>query len=93
MIVQDRSEIEAKLKNIFMSGSRYKTMNYFIELKNRRSSKYPRPLYSIEKNLNALLQYCYYPGTLRISILFTNLIEGSNKEIRKRIKIIDSLPS
>ena len=34
-----------------------------------------------------------YPESIRRSIHSTNLIERMNKEIRRRIKIIDSLPS
>ena len=39
--------------------------------------------------------YRYYdcPESIKRSIHSTNLIERMNKEIRRRIKIIDSLPS
>ncbi len=47
----------------------------------------------MEKNLNALLKYYDYPEPIRKSIHSTNLIERMNKEVRRRIKIIDSLPS
>ena len=38
-------------------------------------------------------KYHDYPESIRRSIHSTNLIERMNKEIRRRIKIIDSLPS
>ena len=47
----------------------------------------------MEKNLSILLKYYDYPESIRRSIHSTNLIERMNKEIRRRIKIIDSLPS
>ena len=47
----------------------------------------------MEKNLNILLKYHDYPESIRRSIHSTNLIERMNKEIRRRIKIIDSMPS
>ena len=47
----------------------------------------------MEKNLGILLKYYDYPESIRRSINSTNLIERMNKEIRRRIKIIDSLPS
>ena len=47
----------------------------------------------MEKNLSILFRYHDYPELIRRSIHSTNLIERMNKEIRRRIKIIDSLPS
>jgi putative transposase len=91
--VQDRNEIDNDLKNIFLSRSRKDAIDQFNEFKNKWSSKYPRPLYNMEKNLNVLLKYYEYPESIRRSIHSTNLIERMNKEIRRRIKIIDSLPS
>ena len=40
-----------------------------------------------------MLKYYDYPESIRRSIHSINLIECMNKEIRRRIKIIDSLPS
>ena len=40
-----------------------------------------------------MFRYCDYPESIRRSIHSTNLIERMNKEIQRRIKIIDSLPS
>ena len=47
--VQDRNEIDNDLKNIFLSRSRNESIDQFNEFKNKRSSKYPRPLYNMEK--------------------------------------------
>ena len=55
--------------------------------------KVSRPVYNMEKNLDILLKYYDYPDPIRRSIHSTNIIERMNKEIRRRIKIIDSLPS
>ena len=91
--VQDRNEIDSDLKGIFLSRSREEALNQFTEFKNRWSKRYPRPVYNMEKNLSILLKYYDYPESTRRSIHSTNLIERMNKEIRRRIKIIDSLPS
>lgn len=91
--VQDRNEIDSDLKGIFLSRSREEALNQFTEFKNRWSKRYPRPVYNMEKNLSILLKYYDYPESIRRSIHSTNLIERMNKEIRRRIKIIDSLPS
>ncbi len=47
----------------------------------------------MEKNLGILLKYCDYPESIGRSIHSTNLIERMSKEIMKRIKIVDSMPS
>jgi putative transposase len=91
--VQDRNEIDSDHKGIFLSRSREDALNQFTEFKSKWSSKYPRPVYNMEKNLSILLKYYDYPESIRRSIHSTNLIERMNKEIRRRIKIIDSLPS
>jgi len=91
--VQDRNEIDSDLKEIFLSRTREEALNQFNEFKDKWSSKDPRPLYNMEKNLSILFRYYDYPDPIRRSIHSTNLIERMNKEIRRRIKIIDSLPS
>ena len=91
--VQDRNEIDSDLKGIFLSRTREEALNQFTEFKSKWSSKYPKPVYNMEKNLGILLKYHDYPESIRRSIHSTNLIERMNKEIRRRIKIIDSLPS
>ena len=91
--VQDRNEIDSDLKGIFLSRTREEALHQFTEFRNKWSSRYPRPVYNMEKNLSILLKYYDYPESIRRSIHSTNLIERMNKEIRRRIKIIDSLPS
>ena len=92
MRVQDRNEIDSDLKGIFLSRTREEALNQFTEFKSKWSSKYQKPVYNMEKNLGILLKYYDYPESLGRSIHSTNLIERMNKEIRRRIKIIDSLP-
>lgn len=92
-MVQDRDEIDSDLKKIFLSRTREEALNQFTEFRNKWSSRYPRPVYIMEKNLGILLRYYDYPESIRRSIHSSNLIERMNKENRRRIKIIDSLPS
>ena len=46
----------------------------------------------METRLDLLLTYYKHPEPIRKVIRSTNMIERLNKEIRRRIKIIDSLP-
>lgn len=47
---------------------------------------------SWEKNLPVLLTFMNYPIAIRKQIYPTNLIERTNKEIRKRLRPMNSLP-
>ena len=91
--IQDRNEVDSDLNGIFLSRTREEAMDQFTDFKNKWSKRYPRPVYNMEKNLGILLKYYDYPESIRRSIHSTNLIERMNKEIRRRIKLIDSLPS
>jgi transposase-like protein len=46
----------------------------------------------MENRLDLLLAYYRYPEQVRKVIRSTNMIERLNREIRRRIKIMDSLP-
>ncbi|MGP6294026.1 transposase [Caldiplasma sukawensis] len=45
----------------------------------------------MEKNLNVLLKYSEYHESIRRSIYSVNIIERMNNEIRRMIRIIDSI--
>ena len=57
------------------------------------SKKYPRQIYNLEKKVNYLFTYFSYPQSVRRSLHSNNIIERMNKEVRRRIKVIDSLPT
>ena len=91
--VNDRNVIDQDLERIFLSSTKEEATTQFSAFKDAWSKKYLRPEYSIEKNLNVLLKFYEYPKSIRRSIHSTNLIERMNREIRRRIKIIYSLPT
>ena len=89
----DKNEIDHDLKAIFLSDTKDSAMNRFNQFKNKWSSKYPKPVYNMEKKLGYLFTYFQYPDSIRRSLHSSNIIDRMNKEIRRRIKVIDSLPS
>ncbi len=89
----DREEIDRDLKHIFLSDTKEDALNAFNQFKNKWSQKYPRQVYNMEKKLGYLFTYYNYPQEIRRSLHSTNIIERMNKEIRRRIKIIDLLPT
>ncbi len=62
----------------------------YTDFNNKGPSTHHEPVYNMEKNLGILLKY--YPEPISRFIHSTNLMGRANKEIRRRIKIIDSLP-
>jgi len=54
--------------------------------------KYPRQIYNLEMKLNYLFTYFQYTN-IRRSIHSNNIIERMNREITRRIKTIDALPT
>ena len=91
--VQDRNEIDPCLKGIFLSRSRGEALDQFNAYKSKWSSRYHMPIYNMEKNPGILLKYYDYPESIRSSLHSSNIKERMNKEIRRRIKIIDTLPT
>ena len=85
--------IDSQLKQIFLSEGREEAIKRFNEFKNIWENKYPKQVYNLERKLNYLFTYFQYPEPIRRSIHSNNIIERMNKEIRRRIKTIDSLPT
>ena len=89
----DRNEIDRGLKGMFLSDTKDSAISRFNHFKDKWSSKYPRPVYNMEKKLGYLFTYFEYPDSIRRSLHSSNIIERMNMEIRQRIRVIDTLPS
>jgi len=88
--------IDPQLKQIFLSDDREEASKRFNEFKSIWENKYPKQVYNLERKLNCLFTYFRYPKPITKSIrrsIHSNIIEIMNKEIRRRIKVIDSLPT
>ncbi|MGC9176466.1 MAG: IS256 family transposase, partial [Thermoplasmata archaeon] len=88
----DKYIIDRVMKRIFDTSSEEDARKRFNEFKEEWNNKYPKAIYNMETRLDILLTYYKYPESIRKVIRSTNMIERLNKEIRRRIKIIDSLP-
>ena len=88
----DKDIIGREMKKIFDASSEEEARKRFNEFKETWNNRYPKAIYNMETRLDLLLTYYKYPEPIRKVIRSTNMIERLNKEIRRRIKIIDSLP-
>ncbi|KYD27035.1 hypothetical protein B4113_0321 [Geobacillus sp. B4113_201601] len=65
----------------------------FRQFESKWSSKYPREVQSWANELDVLLAFMDDPSSIRSVIYTTNAIERTIKEIRKRLKPMNSLSS
>ncbi len=89
----DKTLIDRQLKRIFLSENKEEALLRLNEFKDQWNKKYPRLVYNLENKVNYLFTYFQFPQPIRRSIHSNNIIERMNKEIRRRMKIINSLPT
>ena len=89
----DKITIDRELKRVFTADTEEDEPARLSMFKVQWNKKYPRQIYNLEKKVNYLFTYFSYPQAIRRSIHSNNLIERMNKEVRRRIKVIDSLPT
>jgi len=89
---KDQAEIAESLKTIYKSPTREIAQIQFGKFKEEWEKRYPKEVASWESDLPVLLTFMKYPPVIRKVIYTTNWIERTNKEIRKRLKPMNSLP-
>lgn len=90
---KDQFEIAEGLKTIYHSPTREIAELQFNKFKETWAKKYPKEVQSWEDDLPVLLTFYKYPSTIHKGIYTTNWIERTIKEIRKRLKPMNSLTS
>lgn len=89
---KDQAEIAESLKTIYKSPTKEIAQIQFEKFKKDWEKRYPKEVASWESDLPVLLTFMNYPSSIRKVIYTTNWIERTNKEIRKRLKPMNSLP-
>jgi transposase-like protein len=80
------------LKAVYRSFARSQAEAQFDVFREKWQAKYPREVSSWEQDLPMLLTFLKYPSSIRSVIYTTNWIERTIKEIRKRLRPMNSLP-
>lgn len=88
---KDRYELAEALKPIYKAPTKEIALSEFETFKKKWTSRYPKIVESWEGNLSTLLKFLDYPSEIRYAIYTTNWIERTNKEIRKRLRPMNSL--
>ncbi|WP_175987086.1 IS256 family transposase [Bacillus sp. Marseille-Q1617] len=86
-------ELAQDLKTIYKADSYEEAQAALQELKEKWKKTYKREFESWENDLPVLLTFFKYPKDVQKYLYTTNLIERLNREVRKRLKTMDSLPN
>jgi putative transposase len=90
---KDQFEVAEDLKLIYRATNKEMALQMFQQFESKWSSKYPREVQSWANELDVLLTCMDDPSSIRSVIYTTNAIERTIKEIRKRLKPMNSLNS
>ena len=89
--VQDKTEFIGDLKTIYTALDRDLALAAFDTVQAKWGKKYPKELDSWKEQLPTLLTFYKYPALIKSAIYTSNPIERTNKEIRKRLRPMNSL--
>jgi putative transposase len=89
----DQVEVAKDLKTIYQAHELEDAHTAFKSFKEKWSKKYKKEVKSWENDLPVLLSFYKYPTQIRKYLYTTNMIERTIKEVRKRLKVMNSLPN
>lgn len=89
--VQHKAEVIEDLKTIYTAADHDLALATFDTVKAKWGKLYPKEMRSWEEQLSTLLTFYKYPALIKEAIYTSNPIERMNKEIRKRLKPMNSL--
>lgn len=89
--VSDKAEFLDDLKQVYTAVDGDVARAVFDGFKAAWSKRYPKEVNAWEEQLPTLLTFYEYPSMIRDAIYTTNPIERMNKELRKRLKPMNSL--
>jgi putative transposase len=89
--VQHKTEVINDLKTIYTAPDHDVALAAFDTVKAKWGKLYPKEMKSWEDQLPTLLTFYKYPSLIKDAIYTSNPIERMNKEIRKRLKPMNSL--
>lgn len=90
--VKDRAEIMEDFKEVYRASNKDKASKILDEFLNKWQVRYPKVYDMLIKN-QYLLTFYDYPEVIRSSIYSTNLIEGLNKQLKRKIKRKEQFPN
>lgn len=90
---KDKDAVISDLKKVYRALTKEDALEAFEEFKGTWTKAYPKVVESWSEDLDVLLTFMSYPKVIQNHIYTTNIIERTMKEIKKRTKTMNSLPS
>jgi len=90
---KDYQAFTESLKAIYEAPSKEQALIMLDEFSTKWSKIYPRVVSDWNNSLDTRLTFYNYPTSIRKCIYTTNWIERANKELKRRLKTKDSLPT
>lgn len=90
--VSDRAEVLGDFKKIAHCDDKASAERILKYFKDKWMTKYPKVIEIIENNDN-LLTFYEFPKAIWRSIYTTNMIEGYNKQLKRKFKLKEQFPS
>lgn len=87
----DKSAILDDLRGVYASPTKEEALACFRTFERNWNVKYPRQVQSWRDDLEDLLCFYKYPEMIRYALYTTNAIERTIKEVRKRIRPMNSI--
>jgi len=88
---KDKADFVTDMKAIYNAMDREVALANFDRVQTKWGKMYPKELASWENELSVLLCFYDFPKMIHYAIYTSNLIERTNKEIRKRLRPMNSL--
>lgn len=89
--MEHKTDVLEALKTVYTAPDEVVARANFDTVKAKWNKLYPKEMRSWEEQLSTLLTFYKYPESIRKAIYTSNPIERMNKEIRKRLKPMNSL--
>lgn len=90
--VKDRAEVANDFKKVYQSDTKELAIKNLESFKTKWCKIYPKVIETLETN-NNLFTYYDFPKEIRATIYTTNLIEGLNKQIKRKFKAKEQFPT
>jgi putative transposase len=90
---KDYKEVTKDMKAIYESDTEELAMEALMAFADKWQHKYPMIAKSWERNWQQITPFLHYPKPIRKAIYKTNVIEASNRQVRKIIKTKGSFPN
>jgi putative transposase len=90
---KDYKAVTADLKHIYSAANEEQALEALLDFQTKWDTKYPMIGQSWQRHWQEIIPFLQYPEFIKKAIYTTNVIEASNRQVRKVIKTKGSFPN